>query len=230
MKKKVFIYVILNLFLLFQPTFVCSQAIEGHCYVDLGLPSKTLWATQNVGANTLYDCGYLFAWGETEPKNIYSWSNYKWCHKECNRDTSKITIKITKYCTDMNFGILDNKKILEKEDDAASVNFGGNWRMPTYDELSELVVNCNWSMTDNYNSTGVSGVVGVSNINKNVIFFPCEKKEGNDSYLFLWSSSVMYDNPTLAEFIYLGDNEYPFINPYRKNGYAIRAVVNKDNK
>lgn len=51
--------------------------IGGHEYVDLGLPSGTLWATYNVGATSPYEKGDYFAWGEVEPREDFSWENYK---------------------------------------------------------------------------------------------------------------------------------------------------------
>ena len=58
-----------------------GSGLDSHVYVDLGLPSGTLWATCNVGANAPEECGYYFAWGETEFKDSYSWSNYKYCYQ-----------------------------------------------------------------------------------------------------------------------------------------------------
>ncbi len=70
--------------------------VKEHEYVDLGLPSGTLWATCNVGANSPQEYGYYFAWGETEPKSDYSWSNYKWC-----KGTDRT---MTKYCSESGYG------------------------------------------------------------------------------------------------------------------------------
>ena len=109
---------------------VYAQTENGHEYVDLGLPSRIKWATCNVGATTPEEYGDYFAWGETEPKDNYDWSTYKWCNES--------NATMTKYCTDSSYGTVDNKTVLELEDDAAYVNWGGNWRMPTKAELDEL--------------------------------------------------------------------------------------------
>ena len=116
-------------------TATCTVNVNStHEYVDLGLPSGLLWATCNIGADSPEKPGDFFAWGETEPKSMTSsWSTYKWC------DGSSTTL--TKYNTDPNCGIVDNKTILDLDDDAAHVNWGGKWRMPTRDEMQELYAN-----------------------------------------------------------------------------------------
>ncbi len=108
---------------------------NGYEYVDLGLSVK--WATCNVGATYPSDCGDYYAWGETTTKTTYSWSNYKWCNG------SETTL--TKYCTNKNYGTVDGKTVLDPEDDAASVNMGGSWRIPTVEEWKELRDNCMWT-------------------------------------------------------------------------------------
>ena len=91
---------------------------NGREYVDLGLPSGTMWATCNIGANYPEDYGDYYAWGETETKSNYDWSTYKWC--KGSEDT------LTKYCTDNDYGTVDNKTVLDPEDDAAHVKWGGS--------------------------------------------------------------------------------------------------------
>ena len=106
-------------------------------YVDLGLPSGTLWATCNVGAVTAEAYGDYFAWGETRPKKYYSWGTYKWCNKAYN--------KLTKYCDKTSYGdngFADNLTTLESCDDAATANLGNGWRTPSSTEIQELIDNC----------------------------------------------------------------------------------------
>ena len=122
--------------------------------VDLALPSGTLWADRNVGADSPEDYGDYFAWGETEPKSTYNLSTYKWCRGSY--------YTMTKYCTKSSNGTTDNKTVLDLEDDAAYVNMGTEWRMPTSDELKELHNNCTWiwttqSGTNGYRVTGPNG-------------------------------------------------------------------------
>ena len=107
---------------------------DNHEYVDLGLPSGTLWATCNVGATTPEDMGDYFAWGETAPKQIYDMDNYKWYDSSSD--------KLTKYCTDDKYGAVDYMTELLPEDDAAYVNWGPSWRMPTLEQQQELIERC----------------------------------------------------------------------------------------
>ncbi|MBQ3804318.1 MAG: hypothetical protein II844_00740 [Prevotella sp.] len=123
-----------------------------HDYVDLGLTSGTKWATCNVGATTPEGYGDYFAWGEISPKNDYSWETYKWCN---GSGTS-----LTKYNTSSEYGpVIDNKSTLDASDDAAHMNWHGAWRMPTGDEIYELLIGCYWEWTEDYNNTGVKGYI-----------------------------------------------------------------------
>ena len=147
-------------------------------YVDLGLSVK--WATFNVGATSPEDYGDYFAWGETEPKETYSWATYKWCDGTSSN--------ITKYNT------ADGKTILEPADDAAQVHWGGNWRMPTKDEMQELFTRCTWK-EENQNGINGYNVIGP---NGNSIFVPMagwynedlfgEGVQGNSTYY--WTSTL----------------------------------------
>lgn len=137
-----------------------SGVTQEHEYVDLGLPSGTLWATCNVGANSPEECGDYFAWGETEPKESYDLDNYKWCNG------SRTTM--TKYCTNSNYGTVDNKSELDPEDDAATVNWGSSWRMPSREQQQELITNCTWQWVTR---NGVDGGLATGP-NGNTIFFP----------------------------------------------------------
>ena len=148
---------------------------NGYAYVDLGLPSGLKWATCNVGAAHPWDYGDYFAWGETVGygkedrsnahnyaytgytsyvKTYYYWDAYKYCSGDYNT--------LTKYCNNSSYGnngYTDTKTVLDPEDDAAHVNMGGSWRMPTIEEQRELMGNCYWEWTDRYNSKGVSGYI-----------------------------------------------------------------------
>jgi len=134
-----------------------EQLINGHAYVDLGITSwgkKLLWATTNVGAENAWDCGSYFAWGETTAKSVYSWSTYK----HCNGTSSTIT----KYCNSSNYGYngySDTKTVLEAADDAATANWGGPWRMPTYEQQIYLRSQCYWQWVSSYNGHDVKGFV-----------------------------------------------------------------------
>lgn len=112
-----------------------GDSLVVHEFVDLGLPSGTLWATCNIGANQPEDCGDYFAWGETEPKVVYDWNSYRYGNLVGDH------FELTKYCNDSacgHNGFVDDLVVLEPVDDAATVNWGVEWRMPTKEEWKEL--------------------------------------------------------------------------------------------
>ena len=117
---------------------------NGHNYVDLGLPSGTLWATCNVGAKAPEEYGDYFAWGETKPKTTYNWDTYKYCNSD---------YQLTKYCDDSSYGFTDNLTVLLPEDDAATANWGSGWCMATVEQWQELCDNTTITRTiqDNVN-------------------------------------------------------------------------------
>lgn len=166
---------------------------NGYEWVDLGLPSGVKWATCNVGATKPEEYGNYYAWGETEPKTTYNWSTYKWCNGSGTT--------LTKYNTDSDYGTVDDKTVLDPEDDAARANWGGAWRMPTNEELEELRINCAWTWTDDYNGTGVDGQIVTSRKNGNSIFLPTAGYY-SDKYAWspggfgeYWSSSLRTGDP-----------------------------------
>lgn len=128
----------------------------GYEYVDLGLSVK--WATCNVGASSPEGYGSYFAWGETSPKSEYNWRNLKYCTEVDEWDNAKFS----KYVAESEYGRVDNKTSLELDDDAASANWGGSWRMPTKEEFQELIYNCNWKWTT---KDGQNGYKVVSKVN-----------------------------------------------------------------
>ena len=135
-------------------------------YVDLGLSVK--WRNRNLGAATPQLNGDYYSWGETETKPIaqYSWYYYKWCEGTYTT--------LTKYNTDSAYGAIDNKTILDESDDVAHVKLGGGWRMPTSDEVKELVNNCSWTISQQPDGMGSSarGYLGISKKNGRRIFIP----------------------------------------------------------
>ena len=190
-------------------------------YVDLGLPSGTLWATCNVGANTPEDYGDYFAWGETTPKDYYNWDYYKWCNGSYST--------LTKYCTIDYFGyngIVDNKTDLEPEDDAAYVNWGENWRMPTLEQLEELLNNCTWTWTS---QNGVNGQV-VTGLNGCTMFLPAAGNRRSSSLNgagsgYYWSRTLSSKSLTAYSFYFLRGGEYWGWNTFeRYYGLTVRAV------
>lgn len=181
--------------------FISSDgSICGHEYVDLGLPSGLLWATCDIGGNPPekdsdhYVRGDCFAWGDITPYESPSYGiapYYKWYDYSLDI--------ITKYNIDSTQGVVDNKMILELSDDAAHVNWGGSWRMPTVDELRELVDNCTWTLTEHgFKATGPNG---------NSIFLYggfIEAGEGGESGGY-WSSTLDSNDSHHAFSLYLSD-------------------------
>ncbi len=131
-----------------------SNKENGYSYVDLGLSVK--WATCNIGADEPYVAGDLYAWGETAPKSEYTWENYKFYKGMV--DGWKV--QLSKYNLSRDLGPVDKRTVLQQSDDAAHVNLGGKWRMPTRDECNELIDNCTfvWAFMN-----GVAGYIVISN-------------------------------------------------------------------
>lgn len=143
-------------------------SINGYEAVDLGLPSGLKWATFNVGATKPEECGGYYAWGETKTKKACDYTNYKHCDGTFNTNNGANYYTFTKYCTDSNCGVVDNKTLLDPEDDAAHFEWGGDWRMPTAKEFQELMNECFWEWIT------LNGIDGYKVVGKNgrYIFLP----------------------------------------------------------
>jgi hypothetical protein len=203
-------------------TFTTAGTQNGHEWIDLGLPSGTLWATCNVGANSPEDYGDYFAWGETWSKRIYNWETYHYCNGSENT--------LTKYCSDENNGdngFTDDLTILEGADDAATANWSDSWRMPTYEELNELRTNCIQTWTT------INGVYGrvFTGTNGNYIFLPAAGTSNGSvcyntgSQGYYWSSSLNADNSTRA-WLYGFSSSDSYMDNYalRSYGHSVRPV------
>lgn len=127
--------------------------------INLGL--SVYWANSNLGADAPSDCGAYYSWGETSPKTNFSWSNYTLCKNYYN--------KLLKYIARSNYGTVDNRKVLESSDDAATAALGGKWRMPTKAEWDELIERCVWTWTI---VDGVNGYEASSPMTGKSIFLP----------------------------------------------------------
>ena len=191
--------------------------MNGYEYMDLGLSVK--WATMNVGASSPEDYGDYFAWGETEPKEVYDWSTYKYCNGSDN--------SLTKYNTSSSYGTVDNKTTLELSDDAARANWGGSWRMPTDAEMTELCEQCTWTWTS---QNGVNGYKVTSKSNGNSIFLPAagwrhysslSDAGSNGRY---WSSSLHMSLQDYAYSMYFDSSKVGRDNLSRSTGFPVRPV------
>ncbi|MCQ2075021.1 MAG: fimbrillin family protein [Bacteroidaceae bacterium] len=191
---------------------------NGHEYVDLGLSVK--WATCNVGASIPSDYGSYFAWGETSPKSSYDWENLKYCNDTSGRSFSK-------YNQNQD-GTQDTRTTLELGDDAARVNWGGSWRMPTDAEFLELIDNCTWTWTSMNRKNGYKVV---SKVNGNSIFLPaaglCDGTSIHDARRsgFYWSSSLNGSNSYNALNLCFNPGDH-FPGGYgRRSGQSVRPVL-----
>ena len=200
---------------------------NGYEWVNLGLSVK--WATCNVGATKPEEYGDYFAWGETEPKTTYDWNTYKWATATWDATYESWQLEtLTKYCTSGEYGTVDNKTVLDLEDDAARANRGGAWRMPTDAEWTELCENCTWTWTT---KNGVNGYEVKSKINGNSIFLPAAGWRGYDdlnwtgNYGYYWSSSLNSDYPWGAWGVYFGSDFVGGYGDRRCYGQSVRPVL-----
>ncbi len=195
-----------------------SHSQDDHEYVDLGLPSGTLWATCNIGATSPEQYGCYFAWGETMPKEDYTWETYLWCNGSYK--------SMTKYCTKGSYGTVDHKIKLDSEDDAATVNWGSSWCMPSVGQIKELMEKCSIQWTT---MNGVNGLL-VTGTNGNTMFLPAagalEGSSHEDAGVrgYYWSCALDPDANMFAFILGVmteGSGQYFGL---RDHGYTVRAV------
>ena len=228
---------------------------NGHEYVDLGLPSGLKWATCNVGARAPEEYGDYFAWGDTVPyykeghsqdnpcsdwkdkkkENGYAWSTYKWCEGSYNT--------LIKYCNKSSYGydgFTDSKTTLDAEDDAASYNWGGSWRMPTKGDIEELLAtkdnttDYTWTWCDGNNTkyagTDVKGWQIVRISTGATLFLPAAGYRVGASLYdvggggYYWSSSLNTDTPSRAWDVYFYSDGVYADSGGRDYGFSVRPV------
>jgi hypothetical protein len=199
-----------------------NGSFNGHDYVDLGLPSGTLWATCNVGADTPEGYGDYFAWGETEPKELYDWKCYKYGRYFNER------YELSKYCTDSIYGLngfVDNLTFLEPNDDVANVCWGADWRMPTKEEWEELFLNTTsgWTTQNDVNGWLITASNG------NSIFLPAAGYWWGDAFNadlgLYWSCTLNPLYPNRAWGIHFNtDSSHICGSSDRNRGQSVRAV------
>lgn len=207
-----------------KSTNVSNGRNHTHEYVDLGLPSGTLWATCNIGADKPEDYGDYFAWGETAPKSIYNGDTYKYCNGGDGWGT------LTKYCHYSGYGyngFSDTLVVLQPSDDAAITNWGNDWCMPTKEQWQELYQNTTniWTIQN-----GANGRLFTAS-NGNSLFLPAAGHRWDNEFYDIgsegdyWSSSYSFGNPSEAwDFYFNSDSCDMYSSLYRSGGSSVRAV------
>uniref|UniRef100_UPI003FEDAAD8 hypothetical protein n=1 Tax=Alloprevotella sp. TaxID=1872471 RepID=UPI003FEDAAD8 len=197
--------------------------INGHKFVDLGLPSGLLWATRNVGAESIYEIGNYYSWGEIEPKNNYTLTTYKWFDGD----------EFTKYTPE------DGKRELDAADDVATVKWGKKCRLPKFAEAIELVTKCKWEWRLSYDNQSINGYL-VTGPNGNSIFLPAAGS--NTGSLIQWSRengdyllkdiTQRHESNQYIEILTFWERkidptESSFTSSYRVWGHSVRPVATK---
>ena len=203
---------------------ICPDGNHPHV-IDLGLPSGTKWSCCNIGANNPEGYGDHFAWGETEPKDTYNWSTYKYCNGSYGT--------MTKYCTESDYGyngFADGLTELVPEDDAATVNWSSEWQTPDEAQISELINSVN-TTTEWMTLDGVYGRLITSKSNGNTIFLPAAGYRyytslyDTDSEGKYWSRSRSRRFSDDAYYLSIeSDNIYESSSEYRYYGFSVRPV------
>ena len=193
--------------------------------VDLGLPSGTKWAAQNVGARKPSDAGLYFQWGDTvgytadqvgtgSGQKKFSWADYKWSIDGSDSNFSKYTT---------------TGATLELEDDAAHVNMGGSWHMPSPDQIEELIDNTTTAWTTS-NGTGMT-FTSTKDTSKS-IFIPAAgyawdgSLDNSGSYGSVWSSMLSADYVFGGQYLDFGSGYANLNGGYdRGSGFSVRGVI-----
>lgn len=175
--------------------------------VDLGLSVK--WASFNIGATKPQETGYYYAWGETFPKKAYNWGTYQWGEDEEH---------LTKYNLDASSGTVDNKLMLDPEDDVAHVKLGGKWRMPKFNDILELQRKCTWAWTDlnglnGFQVTGLLFGTHIDNYNEAGMIFSDQLSDDSSNL----AKALNYSSEYIGSYCIYTDSQ-------RLYGVAVRPV------
>jgi hypothetical protein len=213
-------------YILQEKLILKKNIVSGGDFVDLGLPSETLWAVANVGAHDPWELGDYYMWGETEPKKDFTWSDYKYGKKLSGG-------KSVMY----KYNEKDNLVTLEPEDDVVTNLFNGNedFHIPTVEQIKELFTHTNIRFVNNVNNTGVKGWFFDSKVNGKRLFIPVSglKISTNTIYkdeLYILSNEVKTDDYTCAKCGRLnnqGSVSKIITNMERPIGCTVRGVKDK---
>ena len=192
-----------------------STTVVKDC-VDLGLPSGLMWRKYNVGANSEYEKGNYYAWGETVTKQKYDITTYKW---------GELIGEKTDYTK---YNETDKLTLLQPEDDAATANLGNNYRTPTVKEWEELLAECTWEVatTTNKNNKTVIDYWKVVGPNGNFIILP----SAGYYYVDKWKNAGCYQSASEEAINWEIDETNVMPSMYeviRENGYTVRPVLKK---
>ncbi|MCQ2223376.1 MAG: hypothetical protein MJZ35_06280 [Bacteroidaceae bacterium] len=211
-----------------------TDVVGGHECVDLGLPSGTLWSTCNLGAASPLEGGDYFAWAETKGtgagKHDFSWETYAWC------ETSSLnasTLIINKYCDNIAYGIADHRLEIEREDDAASANWGSEWSIPSRKQIEELLskkyTTVTWTQIAN-----VPGALITSKSTGKSIFLPAagchygQNVSDAGGYGGYWSSTLVRGRENGAYLLYVESKSNKCTNDLNRFcGRSIRPVTTR---
>lgn len=192
-----------------------TQVYNGYEYVDLGLPSGLKWATHNIGATSPEQTGMYFAWGEAKG------------YTSDDINSNVRSFNVAEYTG--NSASLISDDLMDKCD-AAHIYMRGSWRTPINKDFTELVKNTYKTWIDDYNKTGVAGLLLTSKTNGNSIFFPASGFCYNSligrmgSGGFYWTASI--DSYVDAWYMYLGENNQFVLSDARYCGFTLRGVFN----
>lgn len=230
-----------------QTTDKALHKENGFSYVDIGLPSHTMWAGKNLGASNVTRGGNYFAWGETKSKRDYSWATYKYTSDKTSDGICKYQFDDLKDKKNEMQGKKwyeggafsgDGKTQLELDDDPVHAIMGGSWHTPTWEQWNELIENTTQTWVDDFRSSGMSGFIFQSKTNKSGIFFPAagnmEGMSGSDdgSMGYYWTASMIGKKVlTITESgteaacgvnLYDGGIFFEYFNKYK--GFSVRGV------
>ena len=210
--------------------------------VDLGLPSGLKWASFNLGASAPEEHGDYYAWGESQPKVYFYEDNYQWW---IYTPTESQRFTILKYLFDGGWTYTvhpnetpDNQHVIYTEDDAATIQFGGEWRIPTSAEAQELINNCDWTWETNNGKSGYRVKSRVEGYTNKSIFLPLtgymwqSSKDGTSDYGIYWLADLIKDDTLEGYSLHIYNPSYNsslrMVNGnVRSQGSVIRPVFGK---
>jgi hypothetical protein len=218
-----------------------GSAPAGVQAVDLGLPSGTKWANMNVGASRAGDYGQYFAWGETKgygsssyDGRSFDWASYKWMksgqssYQQINKYQAPDGQNSSCWYNSDRKYVGDKKLTLEPSDDAATVNWGEMWCIPSYYQMVELIEWCSFDWTS---QDGHYGWKLTSRVNGNYIFLPAAgrrlytSQEDQNLGGYYWSSTLYAQRSYYARRLNFDSGNAKTDGDNRCYGFTVRPVL-----